>query len=52
MTKSEPRRADDKRVSKGRVPKKVAAAEAKGAPKPLAVVKPKRPRAGRPKKVK
>jgi hypothetical protein len=48
-----PKRADDKRVSKGRVPKKVAASEAKpaGTAKPVAVVKPKRPHSGRPKKV-
>lgn len=53
MTKEAPKRADDKRVIK-QVPKKVATAAGKtaGTAKPVAVVKPKRPKAGRPKKVK
>ena len=54
MTKETPKRADDKRVSKGQVPKKVVTASGKsaGTAKPVEVVKPKRPRSGRPKKVK
>lgn len=54
MTKEAPKRADDKRVTKGQVPKKVATAAGKtaGTAKTVTVVKPKRPKAGRPKKVK